>query len=358
MQTRKRAKSITFGKPKTVDSEEKNVVTEDVAEKEEVKATAEEQSETPEKVSEEKAAEKEEPQEPTEAAKKVMDSELSPTLTAKEEDSKEPELSSSPTSSSDDSFVTDTSPSKETTDESKTDEKKSDSASELSATPEPTLSTPIIEETPETGTETSSAQPSEDGLSATPPPSAFSLQEGGDGTGDSGGKKKNLFVYFLVIALFSFILGIGAMALLTSGLLPVSLPKEIPFVSQVQNAVKPSSMPAPTSAPQPTTVPTEKPVDLKAFKISVLNGSGIRGKAADVKTTLESAGFTVSTTGNADRSTYTKTQISAKKEVSEEYLEKLKTELGKELVVEVAAAPAPASQATDIVVTLGKDTAQ
>lgn len=361
MQTRKRAKSISFGKPKKVESdssvhEEKEVAASDVVEK----ATVASKADAIEKTAEVK--------EPTEAAKKVLDIEAEDK--PKEEKEETPELSDTPEVEDKkeaivpaDDFLTDTEPDKAPKDETPKEEPvKDELSSGLSPTVEPTLSTPIIE--PEAKTETPSVLAPEtplatEDLSPTPPASAFSLQEGGgDGIGSSEGKKRNFLVYFLVIALFSFILGIGAMALLTSGLLPVSLPKEIPLVAQLPKALNASPTAVPTEKPVPTVAPTEKPLNLDAYTISVLNGSGIKGKAATVKTSLTAAGFKVGTTGNASTSDFEATEVSAKKNVDEAYLEKLKAELGKDFKVEINAAPAPASQASDVVVTIGSDTAK
>ncbi len=370
MQTRKRAKSITFGKPKKEEE-----VKPKAAEEEKVVAPTEEKpkvSEEPKKTEEVKEtpelSEPVEPAEPTEAAKKIMaieesEKELSsdlsstlsseePTSTDKSEEKEEEKVISS------DNFVIDTDASKAV------DEKASEEDKEPEASTTDVLS-PVVE--PETGTESKSetselSSSNGEELSSTPPPSAFSIQDENDDTGEAGGKKRHFLVYFLVIALFSFILGLGAMAVLSSGILPgVSIPKELPFVSEIGKAVQPpvaQPTAVPTTAVQPTVAPTEKPVDLAAYTVSVLNGSGIKGKAAEVKTSLTTAGFKVGTTGNAANSNFTETEISAKKDVEQAYIDKLKAELEKDFVVKVSSAPAPASQATDVVVTIGSDTAK
>ncbi len=386
MQTRKRAKSISFGKPEkkaasdAVAVEEKKVATSDVAEKEvvsnaikneevettstsnvaeadiaekeEVKATAHE-----EKV--EKPDAPEEPHEPTEAAKKVIlleeeehsaKSELSDTPTVEEPASSE--LSDTPekpeTVTPVDDFITDTQPDEKPA----LEEPKAETSVELSPAPDATLS-PVTE--PEVKPVVSASETDTQDLSDTPPASAFSLQDGESGTGE---KRKHFLVYFLVIALFSFILGIGAMAAITSGLLPVTLPKEVPFSTEMKTVMQTTEPTAvPTKAVTPTVAPTAKPVDLKAYTVSVLNGSGIRGKAAEVKTSLTTAGFTIGTTGNAANNDFTATQVSAKENVDEGYLDTLQAELEKDYKVEVSSAPAPASQTADVVVTIGSDTA-
>jgi hypothetical protein len=45
----------------------------------------------------------------------------------------------------------------------------------------------------------------------------------------------------------------------------------------------------------------------------VLNGSGVKGAAGDASSLLKKAGYTVSSTGNADTFDYTKTVIKLKK---------------------------------------------
>ena len=79
-----------------------------------------------------------------------------------------------------------------------------------------------------------------------------------------------------------------------------------------------------------------------------------------VKTSLTTAGFKVTTTGNADNSDYTKTQISAKKSVDPAFLAKLEDELKKTFVVDTTVATLPSAPSTpnDVTVTLGKSTAQ
>lgn len=93
--------------------------------------------------------------------------------------------------------------------------------------------------------------------------------------------------------------------------------------------------PTPTPTPEmaapveePTAVPEEE-ADISTFKIKVLNGTAIAGLAAKMKTTLETAGFTVSSTGNADTKDFTQVEIQAKKSVPASVLSKLKDEVGK-----------------------------
>ena len=83
-----------------------------------------------------------------------------------------------------------------------------------------------------------------------------------------------------------------------------------------------SLSPTPIVSPVPT-----KAVDLKKYEIEILNGSEAAGEASRQKTILETAGFTVSSIGNADNSDYTDTIVKAKAEVDKNFLAKLKSDL-------------------------------
>lgn len=63
------------------------------------------------------------------------------------------------------------------------------------------------------------------------------------------------------------------------------------------------------TTPEATTTPVAPTKSVSAVTIKVLNGNGISGSAAKVKTTLEAAGYTVSSVTNASKFTYTKTII-------------------------------------------------
>jgi LCP family protein required for cell wall assembly len=61
-----------------------------------------------------------------------------------------------------------------------------------------------------------------------------------------------------------------------------------------------------STATTPTAPQTVAP---STVKVAVYNGSGTAGLATKTKTALETAGFVVTSTGNADKNTYTKTEI-------------------------------------------------
>jgi hypothetical protein len=89
-----------------------------------------------------------------------------------------------------------------------------------------------------------------------------------------------------------------------------------------------SVSPTPTVSPEPT-----KTLDLSKYEVEVLNGSDVDGLASSQKAVLETAGFTVSSVGNADSSDYTDTVIQTKAEVDKDFILKLKSTLSDVLTV-------------------------
>jgi hypothetical protein len=85
--------------------------------------------------------------------------------------------------------------------------------------------------------------------------------------------------------------------------------------------------PAATPTPTVTVEPTPAVVDLTKYEVEILNGSEVTGEAAKQKDNLETAGFTVSSVGNADNSDYTDTIIKAKADVDSAFIAKLKSVL-------------------------------
>ncbi|OGK38997.1 hypothetical protein A3F34_00260 [Candidatus Roizmanbacteria bacterium RIFCSPHIGHO2_12_FULL_44_10] len=79
-----------------------------------------------------------------------------------------------------------------------------------------------------------------------------------------------------------------------------------------------------SEAPEPTAEPEFKKED---FTIKILNGSGTPGLAGTLQTDLETAGFTVDSTGNADSYDFKNTVIRAKSTVPAGFVSLLKEEL-------------------------------
>lgn len=106
----------------------------------------------------------------------------------------------------------------------------------------------------------------------------------------------------------------------------------------------------PTKAVMPS--PTPEEVDVSAYTIEVLNGSGISGAAAKAKTLLTDESFTVESTGNADASDYEKTVIKVKGSVPETYIEALKQLLSQSYELDSVEDLAETSD-TDVVIIIG-----
>lgn len=111
---------------------------------------------------------------------------------------------------------------------------------------------------------------------------------------------------------------------------------------------KPS--PTPTIAPSPTPTPSFKKEELK---IKVLNGSGTKGKATEVKDLLTDKGYGEILTGNADNFDYIKSVIEVKKD-RQEAANWLKKDL-KENVSDFKISTLSEDQAADLVLIIGQD---
>lgn len=343
MQTRKRAKSVMFGK-KITDKEKKEPTKHHIVEKEVIKES--EKTAAKASVVERRAV----PEKPH------IDEELSSKLPETEEESQ----------------VIDETPANDIAEDSPVSEAPEPPKDIKEALSENTddpivqpkgedhvLSQPI--ETPPQPVVTPDQSVSQEGtqeLSSTLPPSAFSIQTDDqappvNNTVTPG--KKRFVIYFFVVAFISFILGLAAMAGASYfGLTNFNLNK---LSSNVHIPNMLGQKPTPTVMP-PTVAPTQKPVNLAAYTIAVLNGSGIAGKAASEKSALTSAGFSVTSVGNAANSNYTKTEISAKSSVDQAFLTKLENELQNDYVVDTSVATSPSSSQTDVTVILGTSSAQ
>ncbi|OGH39240.1 MAG: hypothetical protein A2905_01680 [Candidatus Levybacteria bacterium RIFCSPLOWO2_01_FULL_36_10] len=154
-------------------------------------------------------------------------------------------------------------------------------------------------------------------------------------------KNNKKLLIFLVITLL-IVLGGGAFYVYKN-----VLNNKTPVKNVVQK-VSPSIYKKPTLTPTATLTPPQ----LTKYSIKVLNGSAISGEAAKVKSMLEKEGFMVSSVGNATNSAFTKTVISAKKTVSQAYLEKLKTDLSSSYLLDNTQV-LPDTQTSDVVVTIG-----
>ena len=200
MQTRKRAKSITFGKKKSEDEKDEEVLSATPPVVEVTKPTAE-PSET--------TVEKAETVERRAVPEKTPVAELSDTLPkSDDEDDKTetPAVHEVATPSAE--FITDDTPS--TSSEEPKSESKEPEPSVV--TPEPQLETTL---SPEQPAPTATSQE----LSPSPSESAFTIQNGEKEHAPEvvGEGKKRFGIYFFLVAFLAFILGLGAMAAVSYG---------------------------------------------------------------------------------------------------------------------------------------------
>lgn len=110
--------------------------------------------------------------------------------------------------------------------------------------------------------------------------------------------------------------------------------------------------------PEPTTIPTQTPTSTPSFKkedlkIKVLNGSGVVGKATDVKNILKDKGYGEIITGNADNYDYEKTEIQIKKQFAQ-ISSTLKTDL-KDYLASFKQSELDATSTADLILIIGKD---
>lgn len=105
-----------------------------------------------------------------------------------------------------------------------------------------------------------------------------------------------------------------------------------------------------------TPTPTVEEVDLSAYSIEILNGSGVAGVAGTEQDALETDGFSVENTGNAATQDFSETAVAVKSSVPEEFIEKLKTSLSERYVVDSTVEELEDDAEYDIVITIGSET--
>ena len=128
--------------------------------------------------------------------------------------------------------------------------------------------------------------------------------------------------------------------------------------SQKKLATPPANTMVEITPTQEPPTPTVEAVEKDAFEIEIQNGSGVPGRAAAVKETLEEDGYIVSKTGNADDDTYAKTTIYASEDVGEAYIKELTELVSKTYVVnEKVEDIADVKTSSSVVIVVGKDEA-
>lgn len=121
-------------------------------------------------------------------------------------------------------------------------------------------------------------------------------------------------------------------------------------VKNLQGTPSPSpTLYSPTPAPTASASSTVKRSDLS---VEVLNGSGTSGVASEAKDFLESLGYTVANTGNADNFDFANTEISIK-DSKKDYLETLTKDLSDKYSLATESSSLDASSDYDAVITIG-----
>jgi hypothetical protein len=297
MKIKKRAKSVTFGKPK-----EKDV----------------EQPSSPETI------------EVSESVTKI-----SVTTIPEEENGRAEDQEQTPPQEKQTAIEDETTDSTEASEPTEEDSEAQVPQEEITVT---------VQEEPEEETSTPKSEQTKEESVSEKPHSAFSFTD--EEEFPPVKKKKSIFFFFL-ISFVAFLLGLGGII----GFSYLSDEKGITLPAVFQK-------PTETPTPEPSKTPTPKPVDLSSYTIRVLNGSGVTGEAGKLQKALDAVGFKVGDTGNADNSSYTKTIISANDKVDKSYLEKLRETLSKTYMVDEQIKTIPAAGGADVVVTIGSETAK
>jgi len=131
------------------------------------------------------------------------------------------------------------------------------------------------------------------------------------------------------------------------------------MLKSLEKKEEPTPTPSQISEPEESkasdaTESAEIKADPSQYSIKVLNGSGTAGVAAEVRDILEEADFIVEDIGNADASNYEKTIIRAKENVSKEFLDVLREELGKLYLLDENET-LEESEDVDVIVVIGRE---
>lgn len=151
----------------------------------------------------------------------------------------------------------------------------------------------------------------------------------------SGSPKRIIFVLIIVIIGLSLVA--GGFLFYNSRIKQVPKPTPTPQVVQ--------ATPSPSPSPKPK-------VDVSTYKAQVLNGTGVPGRAGEIKSLLEKEGFKDVGTGNAKTYDYTNTEVRMKKAVPNDIFEKIKGALGDYKVV--AGAALEDTDTHDVIVIVGE----
>lgn len=138
----------------------------------------------------------------------------------------------------------------------------------------------------------------------------------------------------------------------------ISLPDENEDAQEISPTQEPSVTPESTVAPSksPSVAPTAASgasSSKASVKITVQNGSGVTGAAGDAADVLRTAGYTISSTGNADNSDYADVTIKIKNS-KKSSLSDIEKTLSKDYSVGETSTDLPESTSYDVLVIVGK----
>lgn len=168
--------------------------------------------------------------------------------------------------------------------------------------------------------------------------------------------KRKAFIY---VILFILIIGAAIFAgnyFLSQKTIPEATPSPTPTPT-VEVTPTPTAEPSATPSGKLTPTPSGKVTPTstsKSLDIEVLNGSGVSGQAGKVATLLKNAGYTVTSTGNAETFDYTKTVIQIKKSKNQ-LATQLKTDLAKEYSVDPKIQTLAETADSDAIVIVGTE---
>lgn len=139
-------------------------------------------------------------------------------------------------------------------------------------------------------------------------------------------REKSGGVFYLVIGIIAIIVSVAASVFVLYGdKLPSlfsSSDASPTATASVTETASPTASETVSASESATTSATTSITNYSSKKLRIVNGNGITGEAASVKSTLEKAGFTIESTGNASK-TYEKTTIYYNGDANKDFAEAL-----------------------------------
>lgn len=177
--------------------------------------------------------------------------------------------------------------------------------------------------------------------------------------------KKRAFVYVIVFVVLVGLAIIAGNYFLTgkkTKLIVPPTPTPTTAIPTATPTASPSGKPTPTPTLKPkasptakvtvTPLPTTTTSTSKPLAVQVLNGSGTKGEAGKVASLLKAAGYSITSTGNADTFDYQKTVIQIKKSKTS-FATQLKKDLSTAYTVDPIVQTLAESAESDAIVIVG-----